>query len=248
MAQTLFDAGITPDPLAIHAARERLATALAQHLSQVLPQLHEAMDIPGPYSPDARAAGCRALRLTALGLISRLDEGRTAERQFREADNMTEQSGALAALLTVGRGQEELARFFRQWQHERLVIDKWFALQASLAAPQAAAATARELTEHPDFDWKNPNRFRSVIGALATNAAGFHDPSGASYDLVAEWLIRLDPLNPQTTARMTTMFETWRRYDPDRQALIRAALQRIAATPDLSRDTAEMTGRILGDA
>ena len=75
----------------------------------------------------------------------------------------------------------------------------------------ASAATARALTEHTDFDWKNPNRFRSVLGALAMNAAGFHDPSGASYRLFADWLIRLDPLNPQTTARMCTAFETWRR-------------------------------------
>ncbi len=160
---------------------------------------------------------------------------------------MTEQLGALACLLDIGRGQDELAQFYRRWSHDRLVIDKWFALQVGQAAPTQAAATAEALTEHKDFDWKNPNRFRSVIGALATNAAGFHDPSGASYRLVADWLIRLDPLNPQTTARMTTMFETWRRYDADRQALIRGELQRIAATPDLSRDTTEMVGRISGD-
>ncbi|WP_172299850.1 aminopeptidase N [Pseudoruegeria sp. HB172150] len=247
MAQTLFDAGTVPDPLAIHAAREKLYQALAEHLSRILPEIYEAMNIPGPYSPDPKAAGCRALRLMALGLLSRLDGGKAAEKQFRAADNMTEQLGALGCLLDIGAGQEEVGRFYRQWQGDRLVIDKWFALQCSRTAPLAAAATARALTEHPDFDWRNPNRFRSVIGALAMNSAGFHDPSGASYDLVADWLIRLDPLNPQTTARMTTMFETWRRYDADRQALMRAALQRIAAVPTLSRDTTEMVGRILGD-
>ena len=160
---------------------------------------------------------------------------------------MTEQLGALACLLDSGNGQDELARFYRQWEHDRLVIDKWFALQCAHAAPHRAADVARGLTQHRDFDWKNPNRFRSVIGALATNAAGFHDGSGASYDLVADWLIRLDPVNPQTAARMTTVFETWRRYDADRQDLIRAALRRIGSTPDLSRDTGEMVGRILGD-
>ncbi|MDJ0823997.1 MAG: aminopeptidase N [Rhodobacter sp.] len=247
MAQTLFDAGVTPDPLAIHAAREKLALALAEHLSRVLPDLYEAMDIPGPYSPDPKAAGCRALRQTALGLITRLDDGKRAARQFRSADNMTEQLGALGCLLDSGNGQDELGRFYRQWAQDRLVLDKWFALQAAHAAPHKAAATARALTEHPDFDWKNPNRFRSVIGALATNAAGFHDPTGAAYDLIADWLIRLDPVNPQTAARMTTVFETWRRYDADRQGLIRDALSRIAATPDLSRDSTEMVGRILGD-
>jgi aminopeptidase N len=231
MAQTLHDAGVTPEPLAIHEAREKLARAVAAHLAPALPALYEEMNIPGPYSPDAKAAGCRALRLTALSYLSRLDEGKAAERQFREADNMTEQTGALAVLLDTGRGQPEVQSFFRQWRHDRLVMDKWFALQVAHAAPRAAAATARDLTEHPDFDWKNPNRFRSVLGALSMNAAGFHDPTGASYRLMADWLLRLDPLNPQTTARMCTAFETWKRYDADRQALIRAELERMLANP-----------------
>jgi aminopeptidase N len=245
MAQTLHDAGVTPEPLAIHEAREKLARAVAAHLAPALPALYEEMNIPGPYSPDAKAAGCRALRLTALSYLSRLDEGKAAERQFREADNMTEQTGALAVLLDTGRGQPEVQSFFRQWRHDRLVMDKWFALQVAHAAPRAAAATARDLTGHPDFDWKNPNRFRSVLGALSMNAAGFHDPTGASYRLMADWLLRLDPLNPQTTARMCTAFETWKRYDADRQALIRAELERMLGTPGLSRDATEMVARIL---
>jgi aminopeptidase N len=247
MAQTLADAGVVPEPLAIHGSREKLARAVAAHLAPALPVLYEEMNIPGPYTPDAKAAGCRALRLTALSYLSRLDGGKAAEKQFRDADNMTEQTGALAVLLDIGQGQPEVQSFFRQWRHDRLVMDKWFSLQVAHAAPRAAAATARDLTEHPDFDWKNPNRFRSVLGALSGNAAGFHDPSGASYRLLADWLIRLDAVNPQTTARMCTAFETWRRYDADRQARIRDELVRILRTDRLSRDTAEMLGRILGD-
>jgi aminopeptidase N len=245
MAQTLNDAGVTPDPLAIREAREKLARAVAAHLAPTLPGLYEEMNIPGPYTPDAKAAGCRALRITALSYLARLDGGKAAEKQFRDADNMTEQTGALSVLLDIGKGQPEVQSFYRQWRHDRLVMDKWFSLQVAHAAPRAAAATARELTEHPDFDWKNPNRFRSVLGALSMNAAGFHDSTGASYRLMADWLIRLDPLNPQTTARMCTAFETWKRYDADRQALIRAELERILGTDGLSRDTTEMVARIL---
>ncbi len=245
MAQTLFDAGVTPDPLAIHAAREKLSKAVAEHLRDELPALYEEMNIPGPYTPDAKAAGCRALRLTALACLSRIDDGNAAAKQFRNADNMTEQLGALSTLLHIGHGAPEVASFYRQWRRDRLVIDKWFSLQVAHAAPLATAATARELVEHTDFDWKNPNRFRSVFGALSMNAAGFHDPSGASYRLLADWLMKLDPVNPQTAARMCTAFETWHRYDADRQALIRGELERIAAAPGLSRDTAEMVGRIL---
>ncbi len=246
MAQTLFDSGVTPDPTAIHTARERLAKAAAEHLSAILPQIYEAMSLPGPYSPDPKAAGCRALRLTALGLLTRLDDGAQARAQFLAADNMTEEIGALACLLESGNGAEEVARFYRRWSHDRLVMDKWFSLQVAEAAPERTAGVTRALTDHADFDWKNPNRFRALIGGLAMNTAGFHHPSGAAYDFVADWLIRLDPLNPQTAARMTTIFETWARYDADRQGMMRDALGRIAATPDLSRDAGEMVSRILG--
>ncbi len=245
MAQSLHDAGAEPDPAAIHAARERLTREMAAHLEPVLDALYTDMAQPGPFSPAPRAAGCRALRLAALRLLARVDDGARAERLFGEADNMTEQLGALAALLEIGAGEAAAAAFYRQWRGDRLVLDKWFALQIARAAPERAVALTRALTGHADFDWRNPNRFRAVIGALPANAAGFHDPSGSGYRLVADWLIRLDPLNPQTAARMSTAFDTWRRYGPQRQALMRAELERIRATDGLSRDMGEMVGRML---
>ena len=133
----------------------------------------------------------------------------------------------------------------RQWGHDRLVMDKWFALQVMEADPVDAAVVADRLTGHPDFNHKNPNRFRAVFGALGMHHAGFHHESGMAYGLLADWLIRLDPLNPQTTARMCTLFQTWKRYDSRRQEMIKAALERIAATEGLSRDTNEMVTRIL---
>ncbi|MCB2123635.1 MAG: aminopeptidase N C-terminal domain-containing protein, partial [Rhodobacteraceae bacterium] len=84
------------------------------------------------------------------------------------------------------------------------------------------------------------------LGGLAANHAGFHAASGAAYRFYADWLLRLDALNPQIAARLSTAFETWARYDADRQALIRAELERIRQTPGLSRDLTEMAGRILG--
>ncbi len=159
---------------------------------------------------------------------------------------MTESLGALACLLDAGRGKVELAAFYDRWQDNRLVIDKWFGLQVLHARPDQAAQVADRLTAHKDFDWKNPNRFRAVLGALAANHAGFHAADGAGYRLTADWLIRLDPLNPQTTARMTTAFETWARYDADRQALAREQLARIRASTGLSRDTGEIVDRLLG--
>ena len=158
---------------------------------------------------------------------------------------MTEQAGALAALLDIGQGADEVAQFAARWAGDGNVMDKWFALQIALAAPDAAAAVTERLTAHPAFDWKNPNRFRAVVGALSANHAGFHAASGAGYRLVADWLIKLDPLNPQTAARMSTAFETWPRYDAGRQARVKGELQRILAAPGLSRDLSEMAGRML---
>ncbi|WP_170450711.1 aminopeptidase N [Ruegeria arenilitoris] len=246
LAAALHEQGETPDPMAIWRAVETLRQATAQHMQDLLPRLHSEALVDGPYSPDAEQAGKRALGSAALALTTRLDGGAMAAEVYAKADNMTLQLSALSCLLRAGKGQAELAAFYDQWRHDRLVLDKWFGLQASLAAPDDAPRIARALSEHPDFNWKNPNRFRALMGGLAMNHAGFHHASGEAYALLADWLIRLDPVNPQTTARMCTAFQTWKRYDADRQDLIRAQLTRIAETPNLSRDTTEMISRILG--
>jgi len=246
LAQTLFDTGVTPDPTAIRAALETMSDAMAEALEPRLAALHDAMQVPGPYSPDAASAGRRALGNAALALLSRRDGAARAQVQFDAADNMTQTMAALSALVRAGNGDAALNAFRDRWQNDRLVMDKWFALQPALAKPADAAATADRLTRDTNFDWRNPNRFRAVFGALAGNAAGFHHPDGRGYALMADWLIRLDPVNPQTAARMTAVFETWQRYDADRQAMIGAQLGRIAAIEGLSRDTAEMVARIRG--
>ncbi len=246
LAQALHDRGVVPDPEAIHAARRRAGDALAARLAPGLGRLIEGLREPGPFSPDARAAGRRALRMAALGLLTRVDGGRAAAAAHAAADNMTEELGTLAALLDIGQGAEELRRFEARWGANALVMDKWFALQIMLAPPGQAAAVTARLTGHPAFHWQNPNRFRAVIGALSGNHAGFHAADGAGYGLVADWLLKLDPLNPQTAARMSTAFETWPRYDAGRRAKARAALERILAAPGLSRDLGEMAARLRG--
>ncbi|CUH50290.1 aminopeptidase N [Ruegeria atlantica] len=245
LAAALSDRGETPDPMAIWTAVETLRQATAQHVQDLLPRLHSETLIEAPYSPDADQAGKRSLGNAALALTSRLDGAAMAAEQYAAAGNMTQQLSALSCLLRASKGEAELSAFYEQWQHDRLVMDKWFALQVGMASPATTADIARTLTEHADFNWKNPNRFRAVMGALAMNHAGFHRADGAGYALLADWLNKLDPVNPQTTARMCSAFQTWKRYDANRQDLIRAQLTRIAETPDLSRDTTEMVSRIL---
>ena len=246
LAQAFADAGRTPDPQAIWEGREAMRSAIAEVLADALPALYARHLVTGPFSPDAGPAGKRALTNALLALISRTDGGAAARAQYAAADNMTQQLGALSALLGAGHGAEELAGFADQWRHERLVMDKWFMIQVAQARPEAAAATAAALAERKDFTLTNPNRFRAVFGALAMNQAGFHHASGEGYRLLADWLIRLDPLNPQTTARMCSAFQTWKRYDTDRQDMIKAELDRILSQPGLSRDTTEMLTRIRG--
>lgn len=247
IAQSLYDANQIPDPQAIYAAADRLGEQMAAHMADLLPGLYTEMTVPGPYSPDATAAGKRDLQGLVLSLLTRLDGGETARAQFASADNMTQQLTALSCLMARQTGETEARAFHDQWRHDRLVMDKWFALSVSHALPEDAATRAVDLTAHPDFNIRNPNRFRATFGALAGHAAGFHHASGKGYDTLADWLIRLDPLNPQTTARMCAAFETWTRYDTTRQAHARTALARILSTPNLSRDTTEMVSRILGD-
>lgn len=246
LAQAATEIGIVPDPDAIHAARRHFSASLARGLRDTLTGLYEAFAPAATYSPDAAQAARRGLRNTCLELLAPLDGPDRARAQYRAAGNMTDRMAAFVVLLDAG--DTDVARDFHdRWSSDRLVIDKWFTAQITHAAPRDAVATAERLAGHPDFDWRNPNRFRALMAGLtAGNPAGFHQPSGAGYRFLADWLIRLDARNPQTAARMSTAFETWRRYDADRQALIGTELDRIAAAPGLSRDLGEMIGRMRG--
>ncbi|GGL66908.1 aminopeptidase N [Wenxinia marina] len=247
IAQALHAAGTTPDPDAIHAGRRAVQEAIAGAHEATLADLHERMQPTGPYRPDADDAGRRSLANAALALLTRIDGGARARTQFAAADNMTQSVAALAALLAIGAGEDQSQTYHDRWQGERLVMDRWFGLRAGLAPAEQALDTTQELARHPAFHWKTPNRFRALVGGFANNHAGFHRADGRGYEFVTDWLLKLDPLNPQTAAGMSKVFETWGRYDAERQGKIRACLRRIAGTDRLSRDLGEMVQRMLGD-
>ncbi|CAN5811467.1 aminopeptidase N [soil metagenome] len=246
----IADRGGIPDPSAVHRARRGLERDVADALAPMLEALYAAHGVPGPYSPDAAAAGHRALRGRALALLTRRDPAcALARRQIEAADNMTEVMAALAVLVRHGEAGEALDAFYRRWRGERNVIDKWFAVQAAHAEPGTAVAVVERLAAHADFDWRNPNRLRALLGTFAaSNPAGFHARGGAGYRLFVDWLIRVDAVNPQTAARLAAALGTWRRYDPERQSAMRVELDRLAAHPGLSRDTGEILGRLLEPA
>ncbi|SMO99466.1 aminopeptidase N [Paracoccus laeviglucosivorans] len=247
IATTIAARGGVPDPDAIHAARRALMAEIAASHEAALAALYDTMQTPN-YQPDAEGSGRRSLRLACLAYLSQLDGGARADALFAAAGNMTERQGALEQLISAGRDADALAAFEAEFRDNRLVMDKWFMVQPLRAAPRQAVARARELAARPDFEWKNPNRFRALIAGLTSNHAGFHAADGSGYDFLAEWLMKLDAVNPQTTARMCSAFETLGRYDAGRRAKGRAALQRIAEMPGLSRNTSEMVTRILAGA
>jgi aminopeptidase N len=250
LSREIAAGGRLADPDAIHAALGQIRQTLGNDLSAPLTELYEATTSEVPYSPDAASAGKRALKNRCLGLLAATgsaDAFALAESQFRSADNMSDALPALTFLVHEGAAAADalLEEFHARWRHDPLVIDKWLALQASAPLP-GTLARVEALTGHPGFDWKNPNKFRSLIGVLAAaNPLVFHRPDGAGYRFIADWVIRLDAVNPQTTARVAGAFETFRSYDSARQALMKAELQRIAAVENLSKNTREIVERIL---
>ncbi len=247
ISAAVFENGHLPDPVQIFAARKSLTLALATEMAETLPTMYQDLKVKGAYSPNADASGLRALRNNVLVLLTALDpDAKHAKTQFVEADNMTDQMAALTFLVAADRAKDALQKFYTNWQHEKLVLDKWFAVQAASSPPQDAVNRVKRLSEHPDFDWKNPNRFRSLLGMFAGgNLAGFHNPNGKGYGLLADWIIKLDPVNPKSAAVMSTAFESWRRFAPARQAQIKTELNRILDTKGLSKNCSEIVSRII---
>ena len=141
--------------------------------------------------------------------------------------------------------RQALADFYARWRDDALVIDKWFALQATAQRPDALDAVSA-LLHHEAFTLANPNRVRSLIGAFAQgNPTGFHRADGAGYAFVADHVLALDKRNPQVASRLAQPFGRWRRYDPARQEHMRGQLERILATEGLSRDVYEIASKSL---
>ena len=247
----LFEAMATgtrkADPGAIHTAREGLKAAIGTALAGELAALHARASAVTLNDPAGR--GARKVKTTALALIAAADPAKAAmlaAAQFDAADNMTDRQGALMVLcgLESPARAEKLAAFYERYKDNALVVDKWFTLQALSLHPEVIAHV-RALAEHPDFTMKNPNRVRSLHMAFAGNPKGFHKADGEGYRMVADVILALDPINPQTAAKFVPALGRWRRIEPGRAALMKAELERILAAGNLSRDTFEQVSRSL---
>ena len=238
------------DPEAIHTARITLVRAIALAHRDRLAQLYEQMRDAGDFSADAASAGHRALRNAALRYLTAADDEAAAglaEAHYRSATNMTDMIAGLAALTRMESPLRDTAftHFHDRFRGDPLVLDKWMGLQAGSPLPDTVASV-RALMRHPAFDIRNPNRVRALIGAFSANHLRFHGADGAGYRLLGEVIRTLDPINPQVAARLAGGFESWRRYDAARQALMRAELEAIRGLAGISPNLFEVVGKMLG--
>jgi aminopeptidase N len=201
----------------------------------------------GDYVPDPASTGRRALRYAALGLLAAGAPGTSVDliqRELASASNMTTEIGALTAMLGIDAPEtaQELEKFYARHSGDHLLVDKWFALNSYVGD----AAKIEKLMAHRDFRLTTPNRVYALIGGFTTvNLSGFHAADGEGYRIVAETILKLDAFNPQVAARMATAFRSWHVMNDARKNAASAQLERLVATPNLSRDVFEIISRTL---
>ncbi|HEU4458810.1 MAG TPA: aminopeptidase N [Methylibium sp.] len=250
------------DPQRVHAARESMKRQLASALRDDWAWAFETHQPAGGYRPDAQGSGQRALANLALAMLvldatlqgDAIWPGRAYQR-FKDASNMSDRFGALAALVQADAelATPALERFHAMFKDEPLVIDKWFALQAGASEPLGARAgqvfaRAKALLAHPDFSLKNPNRARSVLATLLlSNPAALHRTDAAGYRFWADKVIEVDGFNPQLASRLARALDRWRCLAEPYRSAAREAIQRVAERPALSDDTHEIVTRALAD-
>lgn len=245
----------TVDPEAIFYTRQSLRRQLSEEHRDIFWENYYQLGTENAYIYSAAEAGRRVLRNAMLGYLLAVDTTgeieeevlAVGEEQYYQSDNMTEVMAALSAVVNADRerGNALLDDFYLKWKNDPLVVDKWLSLQAICTLP-GTLKRIRSLTSHPAFSLKNPNKVRSLIGAFCSgNNWQFHALNGEGYIFLADYVLALDPVNPQIAARLLTPLTLLRWYDRARQHLMKEQLQRIGDARNLSNDVREIVTRSL---
>ena len=237
------------DPDVIREARDFVVVTLAKALR---PELEAGLEAnsAATYARDGPARAARSLKNACLVFLSRLEDPAVdaeSARRFNEADNMTDQVAALAALASRACPEREaaLAAFYEQWKHDPLIVNKWLGVQASASLPNNVE-NVKALMAHPAFDVKNPNKVYALIGGFVGGCpSNFHDVSGSGYEFLGDVVLQLDAINGSVAARMVAGFTRWRKYDESRRALMKARLERIVNHEGLSENVYEIVAKSL---
>jgi aminopeptidase N len=250
----------TVDPQRIHVVRETLRRQLAARLHDDWIWAWDAHQVREGYRPDPDQSGRRALANLALrNLVLHASAtgdpvwpGRAYQR-VKDAAQMTDRLGALEALVWshAELAEPALKHFHALFADDPLVVDKWFALQATAPEPLGAAAgrsfqRVKALMQHRDFTLKNPNRARSLIGAFChANPAAFHRSDAAGYVFWADRVLEMDAINPQIASRVARALDRFSSLAEPWRSAAREAIARVAARPDLSPDVREIVTKAL---
>jgi len=238
------------DPDAIHKARQQLLAMMGRELSKSLLKVYSDYEIIGRYTPSASAVGNRALRNSALSLLAHTQKTvdiKRVEKHYHLARNMTDRTVALAILVNSRAPAREkvLNDFYQSWKDDHLVIDKWFAVQATSHQPDTFNRV-KELMDHSLFSLKNPNKVRALIGSFAqSNPGQFNRPDGKGYELLANAVLEIDKFNPQIAARLANSFRSWRILESGRSQIAENILKSMRRKKRLSRNSFEIISKIL---
>ncbi|XP_022736035.1 puromycin-sensitive aminopeptidase isoform X1 [Durio zibethinus] len=237
------------DPDAVHAVRTFIRKELALQLKSEFLSTVQNNRSSEEYVFNHPNMGRRALKNIALAYLASLEDPEIMElalHEYNTATNMTEQFAALAAIAQKpGKTRDDvLVDFYSKWQHDFLVVNKWFALQAMSDIP-GNVANVRNLLNHPAFDLRNPNKVYSLIGGFCGSPVNFHAKDGSGYKFLGEIVLQLDKLNPQVASRMVSAFSRWRRFDESRQKLAKAQLEMIMSANGLSENVFEIASKSL---
>ncbi len=238
------------DPLSIAHARIHYQKSLGTSLENDLLDIIERTVVATPYKPNPQQSGQRSLIHLALNWLCSISQEKAlvhAITRYKQADNLTDRFGAMAALSLSAQHDhyaDILTDFYESWQHEALVIDKWFALQS--VSPSSTCATMQGLMKHPAFNLRNPNRARSVIFQFCNNnPIGFHQEDGSGYDFWAQQVIEIDTFNPEIAARLARVPDHWARHIEPAQSGMKRALQTVHTHTELSNNTLEIISKSL---
>jgi len=238
------------DPIAIDLACQWLNRAIADELKTDLLHHYHDLNDQVPFNPDADSAGRRALKNRCLSLLASRQDPQAAPlaiSQFTTATNMTDELSALIILEKLGgrRVDQSMDDFYKKWEKNPLVVDKWFAVQAARKHP-GGITSIEALTSHPAFDPRNPNRVRALVGGFAMNNPHlFHHISGDGYDFFTRQVLDMDSRNPSVAARLLGIYEIWRKLDTERQIMIKTQLQYVI-TSKPSKNVLEIATKTLG--
>lgn len=239
----------TVDVDAILAVQKFMVKELAQQLRHDFLKLYQANHIKKPYIYTQNSVGERDLKNRCLAYLRTLDTPEIQQlilEQLQQANNMTDEVSALAAIANTSSTERDnaLNHFYQKWQSDPLVIDKWFIINARSEAPDTFNKV-KSLIKHPAFNIKNPNKVRSLLGAFTGNMQYFHAANGEGYAFIADQIIELNAINSMIAARLLEPFTRWRKYDANRQNLMKSQLERIANTPKLAKDIYEVVSKTL---